>query len=189
MSLNRPRPYTTLARRYLWQSRWYNLRQDQLAAADGSTLTYTLIEKPPAVWIVPVTTGGEIVLIEQYRYAVDAWCLEVPAGTVEPGQTLEAAAAQELREEIGGTAARLMHVSEFYLMNGIGDGVAHVFLALGVTLGEPQREQTEHITLRRVPVEEALHRARTGGIKAGPSALAILLCEAALRAHLAEQTP
>jgi hypothetical protein len=62
-----------------------------------------------------------------------------------------------------------------------------VFLALGVTLGEPEREETEYIALREVPVEEALRMARTGEIKDGPSALAILLCEAALRQHLTEK--
>ena len=49
------RPYTTLSRRYLWQSRWYNVRQDQLRNRSGGELIYTVIEKPPAVWVVPVT--------------------------------------------------------------------------------------------------------------------------------------
>ncbi len=181
------RPYATLTSRYLWQSRWYNVRQDQLQAVDGSELTYTVIEKPGAVWIVPVTTDGQMVLIDQYRYAVDEWCLEVPAGNIEPGLDAMAMAVRELREEIGGTAEQIVPVNEFFTMNGIGDEIARVFLALGVTLGESQREATEHITLRLVPVGEALHLARTGAIKDGPSALAILLSETALREHLKGQ--
>ena len=181
------RPYTTLSRRYLWQSRWYNVRQDHLRSRSGGELTYTVIEKPPAVWVVPVTADGMLVLIDQYRYTVDAWCLEVPAGNVEPGLDAPGMAARELREEIGGTAQQLIRVAEFYSMNGIGDEVAQVYLALGVTLGEPQHEPTEHIRLRLVPVEEGLAMARDGAITDGISALAILLSEPVLRQHLGER--
>ncbi|MBN1679427.1 MAG: NUDIX hydrolase [Anaerolineae bacterium] len=181
------RPYQTLSSHYLWQSQWYNLRQDQLRATDGAELTYTVIEKPRAVWIVPITNEGELVLIDQYRYAVDAWCLEVPAGNVEPGHTPEQQAAQELHEEIGGQAGQVVPVGEFYTMNGICDEVALVFLAVGVTLGEAQREPTEHITLRLVMVDEGLDMARSGQIKDGPSALAIVLSEPAIRRYLKEQ--
>jgi len=185
--LSRERPYRTLSRQYLWQSRWYSLRQDRLRTEDGKELTYTVIEKPEAVWIVPVTVEGRLVLIDQYRYAIDDWCLEVPAGNVEPGVDSLAMAVRELREEIGGTVERIFPVTEFYTMNGIGNEIARVFLALGVTLGEPQREETEHILLHEVPVEEALRMARAGEIKDGPSALAILLCEVALREYLTER--
>lgn len=182
----RDRPYTTLERRYLWQSRWYNVRQDRLRAASGGELLYTVIEKAGAVFVVPVTDDGEMVLIEQYRYAVDNWCLEVPAGNVEPGASPADTAARELREEIGGTAARLDFIADFYSMNGIGDEVAQVYLARGVTLGDPEREPTEHIRLHALPIAEALRLARTGAIKDGPSALAILLCEPLLQAQTSD---
>ena len=185
----RRQPYDTLARHYLWQSRWYHVRQDTLGDKRGGQFTYTVIEKPAAVWIVPVTSGGEVVLIHQYRYAVDDWCLEVPAGNIEPGVDPAAMAARELREEIGGTAERLMPVADFYTMNGIGDEIAWVYLALGVTLGQPQREPTELIELRAMPVAEGLRLARAGQIKDGPSALALLLCEPVLRAHCPEWMP
>ena len=139
------RPYTTLSRRYLWQSRWYNVRQDQLRNRSGGELIYTVTA--PAVWVVPVTADGELVLIDQYRYTVDAWCLEFRQAISSQGWT-RPAWRRELREEIGGTAQQLIPVAEFYSMNGIGDEVAQVYLALGVTLGEPQHEPTEHIRLR-----------------------------------------
>lgn len=180
--------YKRLSSRYLWQSRWYNVRQDQLRAADGAELTYTVIEKPDAVWVLPVTAAGEIVLIEQYRYTIGGWCLEIPAGNIEPGHTPEAMAARELREEIGGTAERLIALPEFFTMNGIGSERAVAFLAAGVTLGEPDREPTELITLRVVSINEGLHMARTGVIKDGPSALVILMAEPTLRDLQAEST-
>ena len=163
--------------KYLWRSRWYNLRQDRLRAPGGDEFTYTLVEHPGAVWVVPITADGQIVLIWNYRYAVDDWCYEVPAGGLSGDLTPEQAARRELMEEVGGSAADLRCVGRFYTSNGISDEVAHVYLASGVELGEASREPTELMEVRLVPVDEALSMARSGEISDGPSALALLWCE------------
>jgi ADP-ribose diphosphatase len=62
----------TLGRDYLWQSRWYDLRQDRVRTPAGHEFAYTLIEHSGAVRIVPVTGDGQIVLIRHYRYPVVA---------------------------------------------------------------------------------------------------------------------
>lgn len=175
-------PYQTFSSRYIWRSKWYSVRQDEIGTPDGSRGTYTVIEHPGAVWVVPVTDQGEIVLEWQYRYTVQDWCWEVPAGGLLPGTDPEEMARRELLEEIGGTAAELRFVGQFYTMNGIGDEVARVYLATGVELGEANREPTEIMDLRRVPVAEALRMAHAGEISDGPSALALLLCERYLTA-------
>jgi len=146
-----------LDREYLWQSPWYNLRQDRLRTAEGHEFTYTIVDHPGAVWIVPVTRQGQVVLIRSYRYPVDDWCYEVPAGGLSPGLTPEEVARRELLEEVGGTA--------------------YVYFASGVELGEAQPEPTELMEIRLVPVGEALRMAHEGEITDGPSALALLWCE------------
>jgi ADP-ribose pyrophosphatase len=130
---------------------------------------------------VPVTAGGLVALIWQYRYPVDDWCFEVPAGGLGPGDNPEDVARQELLEEIGGTAADLSPVGRFYTTNGISNEVAYVYLATGVELGETQREATELMELRLVPAEEAVRMAREGEISDGPSALALMWCKPLLR--------
>ena len=167
--------------KYLWRSRWYNLRQDRLRAPGGDEFTYTLVEHPGAVWVVPVTADGQIVLICNYRYAVDDWCYEVPAGGLGPDGKPEEVARQELLEEIGGTATDLRPVGQFYTSNGISDEIAYVYLATGVELGEAQREPTELMEIRLVPIQEAMRMASKGEITDGPSALALLWCEPLLR--------
>ena len=167
--------------RPLWQSPWYNLRQDRLRTATGHEFTYTLVDHPGAVWVVPVTTEGQVVLVRQYRYAVDDWCTEVPAGGLGPDGKPEDIARRELLEEVGGTAAALRYVGQFYTSNGISNEVAYVYLATGVELGEAHREPTELMEVRLVPVEEALRMAREGEITDGPSALALLWCEPLLQ--------
>ena len=101
----------------------------------------------------------------------------MPAGGLSPGLSPEEVARRELLEEVGGTAAQLRYVGQFYTSNGISNEVAYVFLATGVELGKARREPTELMELRRVPVEEALRMARESEISDGPSALALLWCE------------
>jgi ADP-ribose pyrophosphatase len=170
--------------RYLWQSRWYNLRQDRLCAPDGQEYTYTIVEHPGAVWVVPLTGDGRVVLIWNYRHPVGEYCYEVPAGGLPAGLTpsqrmarSEVVARRELMEEVGGTPAELHYVGHFYTSNGISDEVAYVYLATGVALGQAHREPTELMEIRLVPAAEAVRMAREGEIADGPSALALLWCE------------
>lgn len=169
-------PYKTLTSRIAWSCPWYSVRQDEIITPDGKPGIYNVVQHPGAVWIVPVTPDGNVVLINSYRYTVDDWCIEIPAGGVKPGQSLEEAARAELLEEVGGTAVALEQMGQFYTMNGIGNEVAHVFLATGVMLGKPQHESTEVLEIRPTPIAEALHMARSNEISDGPSALALLLC-------------
>ena len=169
--------WETLDSKHIWRSHWYNLRQDRLRTPAGREFTYTLIDHPGAVWVVPVSGEGQVALIWQYRYAVDDWCYEVPAGGLGPDGKPEEVARRELREEIGGTAADLRLVGQFYTSNGISNEVAYVYLATGVELGPTQREPTELMEIRLVPIEEAVRMAREGEITDGPSALALLWCE------------
>jgi ADP-ribose pyrophosphatase len=185
--------YETVQTTCLWQSKWYSLRQDRLLAQDGHDFTYTIVDHPGAIWVVPVTMDRQVVLVYQYRYPVDDWCYEVPAGGFPPRLEqsqrtsrsrlvqAEEVARRELLEEVGGTAADLRHVGQFYTSNGISNEEAYVYLASGVVLGQSHREPTELMEIRLVPVEQALRMARFGEITDGPSALALLWCEPLLR--------
>jgi ADP-ribose pyrophosphatase len=169
--------WQTLESRSLWRSEWYNLRQDRVRTQTGHEFTYTIVDHPGAVWVVPVTADGQIVLIRSYRYPVDDWCYEVPAGGLSPDLTPEEAARRELREEVGGIAAKLRYVGQFYTSNGISNEVAYVYLAAGVELGTARHEPTELMEMHPVPVARALRMAHEGEITDGPSALALLWCE------------
>ena len=183
--------WETLDSQFLWQSRWYSLRQDRLRTQDGHEFTYTVVEHPGAVWIVPVTREGQVILVRNYRHAVADWCYEVPAGGLSPGIEPEEVARRELLEEVGGTAAELRYVGKFYTSNGISNEIAYVYLATDVELGESHREPTELMEVWPVPPKEALRMAREGEISDGPSALALLWCEPLINvtAHTSSHVP
>ena len=169
--------WETLDSQFLWQSRWYNLRQDRVRTQAGHEFTYTIVDHPGAVWVVPVTADGQVVLIRNYRHTIGEYCYEVPAGGMSPDLTPEKVACHELLEEVGGKAAELNFVGQFYTSNGISNEKAYVYLATGVELGEANREPTELIEMHLLPIEEAMRMARQGEIADGPIALALLWCE------------
>ena len=175
-----------------FENKILRLRQDQVELEGGKKTDYAYLERDEAVIVVPVTTSGEIVLLKQYRYPVDEWCFEVPAGgTHDTGDAaLEEVARKELREEVGGTAKSLTYVTFFYSANAISNEKCHVYLAQGVELSKkPKTESTESIETQLVPADKAIELARSGGMKTAPCALALLLCEPLLAKSRQQNTP
>jgi ADP-ribose pyrophosphatase len=177
-------PYKTTASRIAWSSRWYRIRQDDVIFPNETSGVYNVVEHPGAAYIIPVTPDNQIVLIRHYRYTVDDWCLEIPAGSLQPGKTLLETAAAELKEETGGVARELAEIGRFYALCGICNMEAVVFLATGVELDAVEREASEVMEIEIRPIPEALNMARDGRITDAQSALALLRAEPHLQSIL-----
>lgn len=160
------------------------LRADRIEVPGKGEFEYSYMERGESVIIVPVLADGRVVLIRQYRYPVDTRCIELPAGCASDagGISLEELCRKELHEEIGATAERVEPVGWFYSSSSLSDEVCHVFLATGCALAGPaETEPGENIERMVVSVAEALRLARSGEIRTGTCALALLLCEERLR--------
>ena len=161
------------------------MRADRLEIPGRGEIQYSYLERGDSVIIVPVLADGRVALIRQYRYPVDRFCYELPAGCCRDmgSVPLEEVARKELREEIGASAGSVEYVTWFYSSSSISDEVCHIFLALDVTLDqETDKEPGEHIEdAILLPAGEALALVRRGEMKTGTCALAILHCEGRLR--------
>jgi 8-oxo-dGTP pyrophosphatase MutT (NUDIX family) len=171
-------PFKLLSSSVVWACPWYSVRRDDLVLPNGRYGAYFVVQKEPAVWVIPLLAPaagapGRLALICNYRHTVKDWCWEIPAGSVKPGQSLEAAAREELRQEVGGTAVALEYLGQSYIANGICNEVGHFYLATGVTLDRPQHEAAEVMEVHVFPISEALRMLRAGAIHDAPSALAL----------------
>lgn len=169
----------------LFTSPWFDLRSDTVQLPQGcGELTYSYVQHPGSVVVVPVLPDGRVLLIRSYRYPTDSWCWELPAGKLEPDTTPEATAHAELLEELGGTCRTLLPLSDLAIANGFAACRTHFFVALHVALEQPtQREPGEHIQqTEALPMPAALDRLTTSG-QDGDSALGLLLAERAMRQH------
>jgi len=120
---------------------------------DGVPFERDIVRHPGAVAVVAVTGDGAVVLVRQYRPAVDRWLLEVPAGTCDvDGEPPVAAAGRELAEEVGYRAARLTHLCSTAVTPGFCDEIAHVFLATGLTAVPTGRQGAEEAFMEVVEV-------------------------------------
>ncbi len=168
-----------LATDYPYTFRMFRVRRDQARWPDGRVRTFSYVETAGAVWVVPATADGQVVLIRQFRYMLDDWQWEVPAGGFHDftGDPVELA-KHELEEEVGGSSDNWLYVGSFNTGASTFEELAHIVLARGVRLDrQPRREPAEIIEVHLVPIERALEIARSGEMTDGHSALALLRCE------------
>src|SRR5262245_6184606 len=138
--------------------RWLINRETYLIRETGETITRSNIRHPGICVIVPFIDHDHILLIHQYRFAVEDLLWELPAGTLEgreenarmiPTETALECAVRELREETGYLASQLEKVCECYAMPGSSDELIHIFLARDLIKDEPSLDIGEIIDLMR----------------------------------------
>ena len=165
--------------RRVYTGRVVRLDVDTVRFPDGSTGQLELIRHPGAAAIVPCASdppGADptILLIRQFRYATGGQLWEIPAGTLDPGEDPEACARRELMEETGVTAARLQRLTSIWTTPGFTNEVIHLYLATGLTTGEPSRERDEFIEVVPQPLSRVLALIREGEIRDAKTVVAIL---------------
>jgi len=131
------------------------------------------ISKTKQLRFFPLDQQGNTWLVGQYRYALDAYSWEVPMG----GGLLEldtlASAKRELKEETGLTASQWTELQLIHTSNSVTDEVGYIFLAEGLTEGQPEFEDTEDISIKKLPFVEALEWVMMGKITDSLSVIAI----------------
>lgn len=136
---------------------------------DGRIVRRDFFKYPGAAVILPVLDDGSIVLIRNYRFAVDEHLYELPAGMLEPGEDPRACAERELAEETGYTAGRIEKLTEFYSGPGTTDEMMCAYLATDLTPGRQDLEVYERITVeiysddevRGMVADGTIHDAKT----------------------------
>lgn len=141
-----------------------DVRKDTARLPDQGLSDREWIKHPGACAVLPVFEDGSVLMIRQFRYPLRKVFLEVPAGKIDPGESILATAERELAEETGVTAARLVHCGSFHPCIGYSDEVIHVYVAWDLKLDEHRRDDDEFLLPIRIPFTEALAYSRRGGI-------------------------
>ena len=167
--------WTQLSQKYLYESQWYNVRQDRIRLPTDELITYTVVEHSGYVVIVPLMADNRLVMEHVYRYTVQETVLECPSGGID-SDTPEQAARRELREETGYRADTFKSLGSYFGSNGISTEVYHIFLATDAVFdGPPILENTEQIEVQLIDIDNAFTMALSGEIVDGPSSHAIML--------------
>lgn len=151
--------------RLLLQCARFRVAQIDVTGHDGRIHQYDAIRHPGAVVLLPLLDDGSVVMIENHRHVVGETLLELPAGTIDPNESPQRCAARELAEETGYRAEQLEKLHEFYSCPGICDELMHLYLARGLSSGNPAREATEMIENRIVTRPQVVEMLAQGRIR------------------------
>jgi 8-oxo-dGTP pyrophosphatase MutT (NUDIX family) len=172
----RVNPWKTTSSRVTYQNPWVVVREDEVLRPDGSPGLYGVIEIRPSIGVVAINERDEVVLVGQWRYAVNRYSWEIPRGGSDPGETdMQVAAARELAEEAGVKAQHWRLLSEVDVCNGVTNDMQSLFLATGLSETEMHLDPQEDITVEWKPFEEAVRMAMDGRITEVCSVAALLM--------------
>ncbi|MCA1054716.1 NUDIX hydrolase [Rossellomorea aquimaris] len=165
----------TLSTEKIYQGKIIDLQVDEVKLPNGKTSKRELIKHPGAVAVIALTPEGKIVMVEQYRKALETSIVEIPAGKLEPGEEPIITAARELEEETGYGCEKLDHLISFYTSPGFADEIVHLYVAENITPLETAREldEDEFVELLEVTVDEALELMKEKRIYDAKTAFAV----------------
>jgi ADP-ribose pyrophosphatase len=176
-------PFRKLAERSVYTGTLISVGVGTFEAPDGSTFERDLVHHPGAVSIVPVDDDRGVLMVRQYRAAIDADLLEIPAGKRDvEGEPPEETARRELEEEVGMRAGRLEKLAEFYNSPGFSDERSWVFLALDLEASQISAHSPEEqeMTVERVPLDEVPMLIKSGRLVDAKSIIGLCLARDAL---------
>ena len=173
-------PPRVIRRTTVYRGRVIRLIREVLEAG-GRRMVRETVRHPGAVVIVPMADRSHIVFVRQYRRAVSRTLLELPAGTLEPGERRDLCARRELQEETGWQARRWRRIGQFYAAPGFISEQLTVFLAQELTAVGARPEPDEMVRPVVLSFREALAKIRSGAICDAKSIIGVLFAQRVLR--------
>jgi ADP-ribose pyrophosphatase len=174
-------PFELLNSEIVYLGRAFTIRRDTLGLPDGHKTRLDIVEHVGSVVILPVDDQGKLLFVRQYRHAAGLDLLELPAGTLNEGESPETCARREVREETGMAAGLLQQLGGFYLAPGYSSEYMHVYLATDLHPDPLEADADEFLTVENIPLDAALEMARRGGIPDAKTLAAILLAQSQLK--------
>ena len=168
--------WRTLGTEHLYESPWCSFRLDEVRLPDGVGIEYGVLESAGFAAVVPVTEGGGVVLVRQWRQPVGGFTLELPGGGLEEGEKAEETVRRELLEETGYGAEALSRLLSVHTTPGRATEVCHLFRCRAVPdPSGPRPEPTEFVSAVEVPLAEAVKKVYGGEITAATTVLGLLM--------------
>jgi len=138
----------TLSSQVVYAGKVFGIRRDEVIEPSGVRATREVITHPGSVVVLPVLTDGQVLLIQQYRYAARDYLWELVAGRIDAGETPEHAAERELIEETGYRATKFHTFLELFPSPGLLEEKMFLYMAEGLTAGKASPEEDEKIISR-----------------------------------------
>jgi ADP-ribose pyrophosphatase len=169
--------FETIHSQSIYQGRAFSVRKDRVRLPDGAETGLDIVEHIGAVTILPIDANGNIWFVRQYRHAVGQEMLELPAGTLELGESPLACADRETREEIGMGTRKLHRIGVFYMAPGYSTEIMYVYMATDLFESPLDGDSDEFLNVERIPLRQIPDMIHAGEIIDGKTLAAFQLAK------------
>lgn len=159
----------------VFQGKVFAVRIDQVEKPSGETMRVDVVEHHGAVVLIPVDDEGRIWFVQQYRHPTGKWSLELPAGTLDPGEEPQACAVRECREETGMSPDQLIPLGGAFLAPGYSTEYLNFYLAKGLQRAPLTPDHNEDLKIERLTWDEATDRIARGELEDAKSLAGLFL--------------
>ena len=158
----------------LYKSRSVDFHVDDILLPNGSRGQRAYLHHRGAVGVLPFLDPRTVVLVRQYRYPVGEVTLELPAGKLDPEESMLSCIKRELREETGYTARKIRHLIDFWPTPAFSTELLRIYIAEGLVPGRRSPDHDEFLEAVALPFKEALTLVRQGRIRDSKTVIALL---------------
>ena len=141
------------------------LFRDEILLPNGNKGVREVVRHPGAVCVLQLTDDGEVIFVNQFRYALNKVTLEVPAGKLEKGEDPQEAALRELSEETGIEAKKIIPMGALYTTPALMDEIIYMYIATELTQGEQHLDEDEFVNAVKIPLSKAVDMVMSGEIR------------------------
>lgn len=177
---------TVNRKRVAYRGKAFYVVTENITLPNGATSELDLLKHPGASAIVAMPDPKTVILIHQYRHAVQEHIWEIPAGTLDPEEEPLDCAMRELTEETGYSAETWEKLGEIVPVPGYSDERIHLYLAGGLETGTQQLDDGEWLEVHQVPLSESIEMIRTGKIIDGKTITGLLLADQRIKKNVTE---
>lgn len=172
---------TILDSERVFSGRLVKVDRVDVSLPDGRKASREVIRHPGATAIIALDGQGRMLLVHQYRTALERVTREIPAGKLDLGEDPEACARRELSEETGYTAGTMRYLIPISSAVGYSDEIVHLFMATDLVPGAAHPDETEFIDAEWVEVGDFIDEVLDGKIEDSKTIIAALVCDVIAR--------
>jgi ADP-ribose diphosphatase len=162
-------------RQLVHRARVFDLIRENVTLPNGVTTDLEFVAHPGAAAIIPLLHESKVLLLKQYRHALKEYIWEIPAGTLDPHESVMNCAKRELIEETGYSADQWQKLGEITPVPGYSDERIHIFLASGLQSARQHLDEDEIINVHKFEFDEALEMIKRGEIQDAKSIAGLFL--------------
>lgn len=167
----------TISTERIYDGKMINLRVDTVELPNKKESKRETVEHPGAVAVIAINDENEILMIKQFRYAIQEIIWEIPAGKLEKGENPDDSAERELVEETGYKAKDIKQIARFYTTPGFTDEVMYLYIAKDLIYDKQNLDEDEFVIVEKIHINNAVEMIYQGRIIDSKTIIGILMAK------------